>query len=56
MLSYSSRLWILWKISTICLADLEAKQMVDVLVAHLDVLGLDRVKELLLDVAKRRGT
>ena len=28
------------------LADLEAKQMVDVLVAHLDVLGLDKVKEL----------
>ena len=28
------------------LADLEAKQMVDVLVAHLEVLGLDKVKEL----------
>ena len=28
------------------LADLEAKQMVDVLVAQLDVLGLDRVKEM----------
>jgi hypothetical protein len=28
------------------LADLEAKQMVDVLVAHLDVLALDKVKEL----------